>query len=123
MAALVFGILISAAVRISLSRTPLHRIFSGVTVHDQLAAALAGAALMLCSCCAAPMFPAVYQTTQKIELSLALVLAAASLNPSEGALAYYQKEPQGLQQDKKYFGNWHSAIATEHQAITVHSPG
>ena len=86
--ALVFGILISAAVRISISRTPLHRIFSGVTAHDQLAAALAGAPLMLCSCCAAPMFPAVYQTTRKLASSLALVLAAPSLNPAALALSF-----------------------------------
>jgi uncharacterized membrane protein YraQ (UPF0718 family) len=86
--ALVFGILLSAAVRISISRTPLHRIFGGVTAHDQLAAALAGAPLMLCSCCAAPMFPAVYQTTRKIASSLALVLAAPSLNPAALALSF-----------------------------------
>ena len=41
--ALVFGILVSAAVRSSISRTPLHRIFNGVAAHDQLAAALAPA--------------------------------------------------------------------------------
>src|SRR5579864_5282781 len=64
--ALVFGILISAAVRTSLSRTPLHRIFGGNTVRDQVAAALAGAPLMLCSCCVAPIFPAVYQRTRKV---------------------------------------------------------
>lgn len=86
--ALVFGILISAAVRTSSSHTPLHRIFNGVTAHDQLAAALAGAPLMLCSCCAAPMFPAVYQTTRKIASSLALVLAAPSLNPAALALSF-----------------------------------
>lgn len=86
--ALVFGILLSAAVRSSISRTPLHRIFNGVTAHDQLAAALAGAPLMLCSCCAAPMFPAVYQITRKIASSLGLVLAAPSLNPAALALSF-----------------------------------
>lgn len=86
--ALVFGILLSAAVRNSISRTPLQRIFNGVTAHDQLAAALAGAPLMLCSCCAAPMFPALYQTTRKVAASLALVLAAPSLNPAALALSF-----------------------------------
>jgi uncharacterized membrane protein YraQ (UPF0718 family) len=43
---------------------------------------------MLCSCCAAPMFPAVYQTTRKIASSLALVLAAPSLNPAALALSF-----------------------------------
>ena len=86
--ALVFGILLSAAVRSSISRTPLHRIFNGVAAHDQLAAALAGAPLMLCACCAAPMFPALYQTTRKVAASLALVLAAPSLNPAALALSF-----------------------------------
>jgi len=29
----------------------------------------------------------------------------------EGALAYYEKNPQALQRDKKYFVTWHSALA------------
>jgi hypothetical protein len=29
----------------------------------------------------------------------------------EGALAYYEKNPQTLQRDKKYFETWHSALA------------
>ena len=43
--ALVFGVLISAALRTSLSRTPLRRVFSGSSVRDQLAGTLAGAPL------------------------------------------------------------------------------
>lgn len=31
--------------------------------------------------------------------------------PGQGALAYYQKNPQALQRDKKYFETWHSALA------------
>ena len=54
--ALVFGILISAALRTSLSRTPLHIIFNGGTAHDEFAATMAGVPLMLCSCCAARCF-------------------------------------------------------------------
>jgi len=41
----------------------------------------------------------------------------------EGALAFYQRNPQALQRDKKYFETWHSALAiadagrkSEHQA-------
>jgi uncharacterized membrane protein YraQ (UPF0718 family) len=78
---LVFGVLISAAVRTSLSRTPLRRLFSGSSVRDQLAGALAGAPLMLCSCCVAPIFPAVYQRTRRLAPALALTLASPSLNP------------------------------------------
>jgi hypothetical protein len=41
-----------------------------------------------------------------------------------GALAYYQKNPQALQRDKKYFETWHSTLAIadagrkrEHQLV------
>jgi uncharacterized protein len=86
--ALVFGILISAAVRTSLSRTPLHRIFGGSTVRDQVAAALAGAPLMLCSCCVAPIFPAVYQRTRRVAPALGMTLASPSLNPVALTLSF-----------------------------------
>ena len=86
--ALVFGILISAAVRTSLSRTPLHRIFRGSTVRDQVAAVLAGAPLMLCSCCVAPIFPAVYQRTRRVAPALGMTLASPSLNPAALTLSF-----------------------------------
>jgi uncharacterized membrane protein YraQ (UPF0718 family) len=86
--ALVFGVLISAALRTSLSRTPLHRLFSGGSVRDQLAGALAGAPLMLCSCCVAPIFPAVYQRTRRLAPALALTLASPSLNPAALTLSF-----------------------------------
>jgi uncharacterized protein len=86
--ALVFGVLISAALRTSLSRTPLRRLFSGSRVRDQLAGAVAGAPLMLCSCCVAPIFPAVYQRTQKLGPALALTLASPSLNPAALTLSF-----------------------------------
>jgi len=86
--ALVFGMVISAAARTSLSRTPLHRIFAGGAVRDQLAAALAGAPLMLCSCCIAPIFPAVYQRTRRVAPALALTLASPSLNPAALTLSF-----------------------------------
>ena len=86
--ALVFGILISAALRTSLSRTPLHRVFGGSDVSDQLSAALMGAPLMLCSCCAAPLFPAVYQRTRKVAPALGMTLASPSLNPAALTLSF-----------------------------------
>jgi len=86
--ALVFGVLISAALRTSLSRTPLSRLFSGSSVRDQLAGALAGAPLMLCSCCVAPIFPALYQRTQRLAPALALALASPSLNPAALTLSF-----------------------------------
>jgi len=86
--ALVFGVLISAAAHTSLSRIPLHMIFGRSTVRDQLTGALAGAPLMLCSCCVAPIFPAVYQRTRKVSPALALMLASPSLNPAALALSF-----------------------------------
>ena len=86
--ALVFGVLISAAVRTSLSRMPLHRIFRGGPVRDQVAAALAGAPLMLCSCCVAPIFPAVYQRTRRAAPALGMTLASPSLNPAALTLSF-----------------------------------
>jgi uncharacterized membrane protein YraQ (UPF0718 family) len=86
--ALVFGVLISSAVRTSLSRTPLRRLFSGSSLRDQFAGALAGAPLMLCSCCVAPIFPAVYQRTRKLAPALALTLASPSLNPAALTLSF-----------------------------------
>jgi uncharacterized membrane protein YraQ (UPF0718 family) len=86
--ALVFGILISAALRTSLSRTPLNRVFGRGVVSDQLSAALTGAPLMLCSCCAAPLFPAVYQRTRKVAPALGITLDSPSLNPAALTLSF-----------------------------------
>ncbi len=52
-----------------------------------------------------------------LEASVGSTLARgdAQLQPgtatSEGALAFYQKNPQALQPDKRYFETWHSALA------------
>ena len=87
--ALVFGVLISAAARTSLSRTPLRRLLEGGTVRNQITGALAGAPLMLCSCCVAPIFPAVYQRTRKLAPALAMTLASPSLNPAALTLSFF----------------------------------
>ena len=80
--------LISAAARTSLSRTPLDRLFGHGPGRDQLVGALAGAPLMLCSCCAAPIFPSIYRRTRKAGPALALTLAAPLLNPASLALIF-----------------------------------
>src|SRR5215469_14731701 len=80
--ALVFGVLISAAVHAAISPRRLATLFGQGTVKPQLAAAVAGAPLMLCSCCVAPMFPAVYRRSQRLGPSLAFTLAAPALNPA-----------------------------------------
>jgi uncharacterized protein len=86
--ALFFGVLISAAVRTSISRTPLQGIFGRGAVRDQLTGALAGMPLMLCSCCVAPIFPSIYQKTRRIAPALAIALAAPSLNPVALTLSF-----------------------------------
>lgn len=80
--ALVFGVLISATVHAAVSPRRLVTLFGQGLVKPQLAAAAAGVPLMLCSCCVAPMFPAVYQRSQRLGPSLAFTLAAPALNPA-----------------------------------------
>jgi len=83
--ALVFGILISAAVR---TYAPVAGLFPGGPVRRQVVAAASGAPLMLCSCCAAPLFSTVYGRSRRLAPSLALLLAAPALNPAALALTF-----------------------------------
>ncbi|HEY0170184.1 MAG TPA: permease, partial [Pyrinomonadaceae bacterium] len=80
--ALLFGVLISGAVRAFVSPRWLAGLFGGGRVRSQLVAGLAGAPLMLCSCCVAPVFKSVYERSSRLAPSLALMLAAPSLNPA-----------------------------------------
>ena len=86
--ALLFGILISGAVRTFVSPEWLVRLLGRGRVRQQLFAGLAGAPLMLCSCCVAPVFAGVYQRTRRLAPSLALMLAAPSLNPAALILTF-----------------------------------
>jgi uncharacterized protein len=80
--ALLFGVLISGAVRAFVSPRWLASLFGGGRVRSQVLAGLAGAPLMLCSCCVAPVFTSVYERSSRLAPSLALMLAAPSLNPA-----------------------------------------
>ncbi|HEX7957739.1 MAG TPA: permease [Pyrinomonadaceae bacterium] len=80
--ALLFGVLISGAVRAFVSPRWLAGLFGGGRVRSQFVAGLAGAPLMLCSCCVAPVFASVYERSSRLAPSLALMLAAPSLNPA-----------------------------------------
>jgi len=83
--ALLFGVLISSAVHAAVSPRQLATLFGQGLVKSQLAAAVAGAPLMLCSCCVAPMFSVVYRRSQRLDRlgpSLAFTLAAPALNPA-----------------------------------------
>jgi len=64
--ALVFGILISAAVSTFVSPKWLASLLERRSLRSQAIAGLAGAPLMLCSCCAAPIFTGVYERSALI---------------------------------------------------------
>jgi len=86
--ALLFGILISGAVRVLDPPSWLVRSFGRGRVRSQLAAGLAGAPLMLCSCCVAPVFSGIYERSSKLGPSLAVMLAAPALNPAALILTF-----------------------------------
>lgn len=86
--ALAFGILISAGVRAFVPAHAIARTFSGGPVRGQLVAGASGAPLMLCSCCAAPLFSSVYEGSRRLGPSLALMLAAPTLNPAALVLTF-----------------------------------
>jgi uncharacterized protein len=79
--ALLFGILISGIVRILVPTRGWARVLGNGYVRPQIVAAAAGVPLMLCSCCAAPIFSSMYERSSRLGPSLATVLAAPSLNP------------------------------------------
>src|SRR5258708_11884987 len=86
--ALVFGILISAAVSTFVSPQWLSRLLGKHSLRSQVFAGLAGAPLMLCSCCAAPIFTGVYERSARLGPSIGLMLAAPALNPAALILTF-----------------------------------
>src|SRR3989442_12665050 len=86
--ALAFGILISAAVRAYVPADMWKRIFSSRGSISQLRAGLAGAPLMLCSCCVAPIFGAVYENSSRLAPAVTLMLASPALNPAALTLTF-----------------------------------
>src|SRR5438552_258784 len=86
--ALVFGILISGAVSTFVSPQWLTRFLGRRSLRSQAIAGLAGAPLMLCSCCAAPIFTGVYERSARLGPSLGLMLAAPALNPAALILTF-----------------------------------
>lgn len=86
--AMLFGVLIGAAVRTFVSPDWLARLLGQGAAREQLVAAAVGAPLMLCSCCVAPLFSSVYERSRKLGPSLALMMAAPGLNPAALALAF-----------------------------------
>lgn len=92
--ALAFGVLIGAAVRAFVPSSWVARALGGSAVRSQLLGGLAGAPLMLCSCCIAPVFAAVHERTQRAGPAGALLLASPSLNPAALALTFMLFTPQ-----------------------------
>jgi hypothetical protein len=92
--ALVFGVLIGAAVRALIPSAWVTRLFGGSGFRSQLIGGLAGAPLMLCSCCVAPVFAAVHERTRQLGPTRALLLAAPSLNPAALALTFLLFSPE-----------------------------
>src|SRR2546421_5183934 len=86
--ALVFGILISGAVSTFVSPRWLESLLGKRSLRSQAIAGLAGAPLMLCSCCVAPIFTGVYERSARLGPSLALMLAAPALNPAALILTF-----------------------------------
>lgn len=87
--ALLFGILIAAGVHAFVSPEWFLRGFGAGAVREQVTAVVAGAPLMLCSCCASPLFSAVYERSRRLSPSLALMLASPGMNPASLALLFY----------------------------------
>jgi uncharacterized protein len=92
--ALAFGILIAAAVRTFIPPEWFARIFSRGLLRRQLTAGFAGAPLMLCSCCIAPVFKSVYENSSRLGPSLAIMLASPSLNPAALVLTFMLFAPK-----------------------------
>ncbi len=86
--ALLFGTLIAAAARIAISHEWVARLVETVGWRGAISGAAAGAPLMLCSCCAAPVFEGLYERTHRLDAPLALMLAAPSLNPAALILTF-----------------------------------
>lgn len=86
--ALVFGILIAAAARIAISPEWFARLVGTAGWQGAVSGAAAGAPLMLCSCCAAPVFEGLYERTHRLDASLALMLGAPSLNAAAMILTF-----------------------------------
>ena len=86
--ALLFGILISGAARVLITPRRWTRVLGNGYLRPQLLAGAAGVPLMLCSCCAAPLFSTMYERSARLGPSLATTLAAPSLNPAALILTF-----------------------------------
>jgi uncharacterized membrane protein YraQ (UPF0718 family) len=81
--ALVYGLLIGAAVRAFVSPRRVVAMFAGGgPARRRLAGGVAGTPLMLCSCCITPVFTSVYERGAPLGSALSLMFASPGLNPA-----------------------------------------
>lgn len=85
--ALTYGVVIGAVVKALLPQRWLVRALGGSRAGPLVGAA-AGVPLMLCSCCAVPVFEGVYSRTRRLGPALALLVASPALNPAALALTF-----------------------------------
>jgi uncharacterized membrane protein YraQ (UPF0718 family) len=78
--ALTYGILVGAAVRAAIPASTIRRWFGGRGAVPTVAGAVAGAPLMLCSCCITPIFSGLYRRGARLGPSLAVMLASPGFN-------------------------------------------
>ena len=78
--ALVYGVVISALLRVVVPANWVAQRLGAKGVGTTLTATLIGAPLMLCSCCVSPLFAALSQRGARLGPSLSVMLAAPGLN-------------------------------------------
>lgn len=86
--ALVFGILVGAAVRAAVPSSWVKRWLGARGGRPTIMGALAGAPLMLCSCCVTPVFTGLYERGARLGPSLAVMLASPGLNIAAIVLSF-----------------------------------
>jgi uncharacterized membrane protein YraQ (UPF0718 family) len=86
--ALVYGILIGAVVRSTVSTRWVAALLGRDGAKPTIAGAACGSPLMLCSCCVTPVFTGVYERGARLGPALALMLASPGLNVAALALTF-----------------------------------
>jgi uncharacterized protein len=78
--ALTYGVFVGAAVRAAIPAHTIQHWFGARGRLPTLTGALAGAPLMLCSCCVTPIFSGLYRRGARLGPSLAVMLASPGFN-------------------------------------------
>jgi uncharacterized membrane protein YraQ (UPF0718 family) len=78
--ALVYGVVIGAVLRAAIPPSWITRALGARGLKGSLAGGLAGAPLMLCSCCVTPIFTGLHERGARLSSSLAVMLAAPGFN-------------------------------------------